>query len=72
MPDSTQTTLESLSADERLSLIHALWDSLSDEETAMTGAQRAELERRLSTFNRDRAHAVSWDDLKAELKSRAG
>jgi putative addiction module component (TIGR02574 family) len=70
MSESAETTLESLSPEERLSLIHALWDSLSDQETAMTGAQREELERRLSTFNQDRANAVSWDALKAEIKSR--
>jgi putative addiction module component (TIGR02574 family) len=72
MSGSADATLEGFNAEERLMLIHALWDSLSDEETAMTGAQREELERRLSTFGRDKAHAVSWDDLKAELKSRAG
>jgi putative addiction module component (TIGR02574 family) len=59
-----------LSPRERLSLIEQLWDSLSDADIPLTPAQRAELERRLATFDHDRAHAVTWDSLKAELTQR--
>jgi len=64
--------VKSLSAAERLSLIHALWDSLSDEEAPLTDTQRAELDRRLARFESDRPQAVSWDALKAELQARRG
>lgn len=63
--------LAGLSAEERLALIHALWDSLSDAETPLSDAQRAELDRRLAAFERDRTDAVSWGDLKAELRARS-
>ncbi len=33
--------------------------------------QFQELQRRIATFNRDSAHAVSWEELKAELIERA-
>jgi putative addiction module component (TIGR02574 family) len=46
-------------------------DSLSDAEINPTPAQAAELKRRLESFERDRAGAVSWEQLKAELVSRA-
>jgi putative addiction module component (TIGR02574 family) len=59
-----------LSPQERLDLIEQLWDSLSDEDVPFTAAQTAELERRLATFDDDRANAVTWDDLKAELARR--
>jgi putative addiction module component (TIGR02574 family) len=72
MSESAETTLQSLSPEERLSLIHALWDSLSDEEMPLTDAQRTELERRLARFDEDKADAVTWKALKAELRRRAG
>lgn len=66
-----QQEIARLSPPERLALISALWDSLSDADVAPTPAQAAELERRLESFERDRAAAVGWEELKAELASRA-
>jgi putative addiction module component (TIGR02574 family) len=59
-----------LSPEERLSLIEQLWDSLDDADIPLTDAQKAELERRLATLEEDRAHAVPWEQLKAELAKR--
>ena len=70
MPSLTAAAIADLSAQERLSLITALWDSLTDEQTPLTEAQRVELEQRLASFDEDRAGAVSWDALKAELRTR--
>jgi putative addiction module component (TIGR02574 family) len=66
----TRDEITRLSADERLALIAALWDSLEDDQVPLTTAQQAELERRLTTLDRDRAEGVTWDDLKAELEQR--
>jgi putative addiction module component (TIGR02574 family) len=62
--------IASLSPEERLSLIEQLWDSLHDADIPLTDAQKAELERRLATLEEDRAHAVPWEQLKAELAKR--
>jgi putative addiction module component (TIGR02574 family) len=59
-----------LSPEERLALIGQLWDSLNETEVSLTGAQRSELERRLSTLDQDRAEAVTWEQLHAELARR--
>ena len=56
-----------LSPQERHQLIAQLWDSLDDEEAPLPPAQHAELERRLITLKQDRAQAVTWETLKAEL-----
>jgi putative addiction module component (TIGR02574 family) len=56
-----------LSPEERLALIGQLWDSLHDGEISISAAQRTELERRLSTFDNDRAEAVTWEQLRSEL-----
>ncbi len=60
-----------LSAEERLSLIGALWDSLSDADAAVPDSQREELDRRLLLFEQDKGEAANWDSIKAELRSRA-
>jgi putative addiction module component (TIGR02574 family) len=62
--------LARLSPRQRLDLIESLWESLDDEEVPVTDAQRAELDRRIATFDQDRKHSVSWDQLKAELRQR--
>jgi putative addiction module component (TIGR02574 family) len=67
----TESAISELSAQERLSLIAALWDSLADAETPLPEAQRAELERRLAIFDQDAIEAVGWEKLKAELRARA-
>lgn len=71
MPTLTETAIAELNAEERLSLIAALWDSLTDEQTPLPEAQRAELQRRLAGFEDERLSAVSWESLKAELRARA-
>jgi putative addiction module component (TIGR02574 family) len=53
-----------------LALIAQLWDSLEHEQLPLTGAQEAELERRLGSLDEDRRSGVTWASLKAELEQR--
>jgi putative addiction module component (TIGR02574 family) len=66
----THEEITRLSPDERLTLIAQLWDSLDDHLVQLTPAQQAELERRVTTLERDRTHSVTWETLKAELELR--
>jgi putative addiction module component (TIGR02574 family) len=59
-----------LTPPERLALITQLWDSLEHEQIPLTGAQEAELERRLTSLDEDRRNGVTWASLKAELEQR--
>ena len=70
MLNITPEEINRLSPQERLALIEQLWDSLDDFDVPVSPAQRAELERRLESFEQDRAGAVTWDQLKAELARR--
>ena len=70
MMQLTSDEINHLSPRERLSLIEQLWDSLSDEDVPVSPAQQAELERGLARLEDDRAHAVTWEGLKAELARR--
>jgi putative addiction module component (TIGR02574 family) len=62
--------LARLSPEERLALITQLWDSLLDTDVPLPEAQPAELTRRLSGIDQDRAQAVTWEQLRAELPRR--
>lgn len=62
--------LARLSPAERLALIGQLWDSLADAEIPLPQAQQAELASRLSSLDQDRAQAVTWEQLRAELERR--
>lgn len=66
----TDAAIAQLDADERLALIEALWDSLSDAETPLSAPQSAELDRRLARFEDDKAGAMAWETIKAELRTR--
>ena len=59
-----------LTPPERLALIAQLWDSLEHDDLPLTGAQKAELEYRLTSLDQDRRDGVTWATLKAELEQR--
>jgi putative addiction module component (TIGR02574 family) len=57
---------------ERLRLVEALWDSIAADSAALplTGAQRAELDRRLAEHEANPDDVVSWEDIKASITDR--
>ena len=64
----TTHEIESLSPEERLSLIGVLWDSL--EAPSLSGPQINELDRRLDALGQGEGDAVTWDEMRAELAAR--
>ena len=52
---------------QRLALIEALWDSLSDDEVPLTAAQQMELRRRLDLLEVEGPVGVSWEQLRDQL-----
>lgn len=56
-------------ASERLQLLEVIWDSLVEtpEAVPLTDEMRAELDRRLSSYYRDRSSAKPWEEIKDEL-----
>ena len=58
---------------ERLDLIGELWDSLGpDDLPPLTKDQIEEMERRLAEHRADPGSALSWEEVRAELRSRFG
>ena len=62
--------LARLSPRERLDLIERLWESLDDQDVPVTLAQRAELDRRIASFDQVRERSIPWEEIKAELRER--
>jgi putative addiction module component (TIGR02574 family) len=69
MSPSQLEQLLSLSVEDRIQLVEALWDSIADEPDSLpvTAAQRAELDRRLAEHHKDPAAARSWAQVRDEL-----
>lgn len=61
--------IEKLSVEERIALVEELWDSIS-EDTPLTEAQRAELDRRLEEHERNAGDVVPWEVVKATIAAR--
>ena len=64
--------IDRFSAEERLTLVEDLWDSIADDSAAapLTDAQRAELDRRLADHEANPDDVVSWEDVKASITAR--
>ena len=57
--------IASLSPEERLQLLDALWESLSatPEVIPLTSAQREELDRRLDELDREGPTGIPWEEV---------
>jgi putative addiction module component (TIGR02574 family) len=65
------STLESLTAEERIALIGRLWDSLDPAAAApLSPALAAELDRREAEADADPEAGIPWTALRDELRAR--
>jgi putative addiction module component (TIGR02574 family) len=61
-----------LPADDQLRLLHELWDQLAANSSILelSAAQEAELERRYGEHEADPTSARTWEQVKADIRSR--
>jgi len=59
--------IDRLGPEERLALLEEIWESLDGEEagTALTEAQRIELEKRIAEDDANPDDVTSWEDVKS-------
>ena len=59
-----------LSPGDRLQLIEALWDTLSEADIPITPAERTLLDERLADLERNPDAQSPWSEVKARLEQR--
>ena len=63
--------LRSLSVDDRMRVVQAVWDSLPEQATVPTSPERAaELNRRLDAYEADPQDLLTWDEVLQRLRGR--
>lgn len=64
--------IDDLNPEERLRMIEALWDSLSEQpgNVPLTDAQRQELDRRLDDLERSGPEGIPWDEVLQQIRTR--
>ena len=66
------TETDSWPVEDRLRLVHELWDRMIDQgfEPELTDEQKAELDRRLADDDAAPGDVVPWEDVKAQALAR--
>ena len=59
-----------LSTSERLQLIEALWDTLTDDDIPIMSEERAVLDKRLAELETNPDAQSPWSEVKARLEQR--
>ena len=72
MTDALREELFKLSAAERLELVEELWDSIADDDEALTltDEQREDLERRLAEADADPTGSAPWGEVRERIRHR--
>jgi putative addiction module component (TIGR02574 family) len=65
-------SVKSLPLAERIELIEALWESMTQEgyEPPLTSEQATEIDRRVEAHRRNPNDVVSWESIKKDLANR--
>ncbi len=73
MSDKLQGLVAMLSPEERLQLMEALWDSVSEslEEMPIPDSHQQELDRRLAACDANPSASSPWDEVKARLRKKS-
>ena len=62
-----------LSVPERIQLVEDIWDTIVElpEEVGLTGAQKAELDRRLEAYHKNPEEGSPWALVRERIRRRA-
>lgn len=64
--------LAELPVQERIRLVEALWDTITEhpESIKLTPAERRELDRRMEAYLKNPSEGVPWSEVKSKLLAR--
>ncbi len=69
---ATLNEIASLSVEERLFLVQAIWDTIAADQAypELTEAQKRELDARIEDSEMNPDNALTWEEVKASIKKR--
>jgi putative addiction module component (TIGR02574 family) len=69
---ATLQKIASLPLEERIHIVQAIWDSIAAEQAypELTEAQKQELDRRIDDTAANPDDVMTWDEIKASIKSQ--
>lgn len=69
---TTLKDITSLSIEDRIDLVQAIWDSIAAEQAYpdLTEAQQQEIDRRIADHEANPDNVLTWEEIKASLKKR--
>lgn len=69
---SALSAISSMSIDERMRLVEAIWDGIASEQPQpqLSDAQKRELDRRLAAHEASPHDVVPWEEVKANAQGR--
>jgi putative addiction module component (TIGR02574 family) len=62
-----RSQINSLSAAEKAELLDTVWESLEADAVSLTGAQRAELDHRITRHEQDPSDVIPWEQVRVDL-----
>jgi len=69
--EQTISDLSALSIDDRLRIVHAIWDTLPDDvDLTPTREQQGELDRRMAAHRSDPKSAIPHDEMVRRIEKR--
>jgi putative addiction module component (TIGR02574 family) len=69
---ATLNEIASLSIEDRISLVQAIWDSIAAEQADidLTEAQKREIDRRIDDYEMNPDNVLTWEEIKASVKEQ--
>lgn len=70
---ATLNEIASLSIEDRIFLVQAIWDSIAVEQayTNLTETQKRELDRRIDDSEMNPDNFLTWEEVKASIKEQS-
>jgi putative addiction module component (TIGR02574 family) len=68
----TLNEIATLSIEDRILLVQAIWDGIAAEQAYpdLTVKQKQELDRRIGDFDASPDNVMTWEEIKASIKSQ--
>jgi putative addiction module component (TIGR02574 family) len=69
---ATLSQIARLPVEERIRLVHAIWDSIAEDQLPpdLSEEQKRELDRRLAELDANPDNVLTWEEIKARIKGK--